>query len=188
MVHTISASQWVKAGLVAMVVAAWPTYALLTESRVPEPDPSAEVARLDFTVKDMNGNEVRLADFKGRPLVVNFWATWCNPCKHEIPSFVELVEKYKSQNLTILGISTDDSPEDLRKFAAEYKMNYPVLVGLGKDELLEAYDASFAIPVTWFIKRDGTVALKHAGTQSREWFETPDEGSVLIGIDSVIQE
>jgi peroxiredoxin len=171
MVHSISASQWVKAGLVAIVVAAWPTYALLTESRPSATDPNAEVARLDFTLKDMNGRDVRLSDFKGRPLVINFWATWCAPCKHEIPSFVELVEKYKDQNLTILGISTDDSAEDLRKFAAEFKMNYPVLVGLGHDELIEAYEAELMIPVTWFVKRDGTVALKHAGTQTKDWFE-----------------
>jgi peroxiredoxin len=171
MAHSISASQWVKAGLVAIVVAAWPTYALLTESRPPAIDPNTEVARLDFTLKDMNGRDVRLSDFKGRPLVINFWATWCAPCKHEIPSFVELVEKYKDQNLTILGISTDDSAEDLRKFAAEFKMNYPVLVGLGHDELIEAYEAEMMIPVTWFVKRDGTVALKHAGTQTKDWFE-----------------
>ena len=171
MVHSISVTQWAKAGLVAMVVAAWPTYALLTERRAPEIDPSAEVAKLDYTLKDMNGKEVRLSDFKGRPLVVNFWATWCSPCKHEIPSFIALVDKYKDKNLTVLGISTDDSPEDLRKFAAEYKINYPVLVGLGMDELLEAYEAEMMIPVTWFIRRDGTVALKHAGTQTRDWFE-----------------
>ena len=172
-VQRISVSQWAKAGLVAMAVAAWPAYALLTESHVPEPttDTPAEVARLDYTLNDMNGKPVRLADFKGRPLVINFWATWCGPCKNEIPAFVHLIDKYRDQQLTILGISTDDSAEDLVKFAAEYKMNYPVLVGLGMDELQEAYEASFAIPVTWFIRRDGTVALKHAGTQSPEWFE-----------------
>jgi cytochrome c biogenesis protein CcmG/thiol:disulfide interchange protein DsbE len=154
-----------------MVVAAWPTYALLTERGRPASDPSAEVAKLDYTLKDMHGKAVRLAEFKGRPLVVNFWATWCTPCKHEIPSFVALVDKYRDQNLTVLGISTDDSPEDLRTFAAEFKINYPVLVGLGMDELIEAYEAEMMIPVTWFIRRDGTVALKHAGTQTREWFE-----------------
>jgi cytochrome c biogenesis protein CcmG/thiol:disulfide interchange protein DsbE len=171
MVQRIAVSQWAKAGLVAMVVAAWPTYALLTERGRPASDPSAEVAKLDYTLKDMHGKAVRLAEFKGRPLVVNFWATWCTPCKHEIPSFVALVDKYRDQNLTVLGISTDDSPEDLRTFAAEFKINYPVLVGLGMDELIEAYEAEMMIPVTWFIRRDGTVALKHAGTQTREWFE-----------------
>ena len=171
MVHSVSASQWAKAAVVAMVVAAWPAYTLFTESKVPAPDPNAELARLDYALKDMDGREVRLADFKGRPLVLNFWATYCPPCKHEIPSFVELVEKYKDQHLTILGISTDDSPEDLKKFAAEYKINYPVLVGLGHDEMLETFDASMLIPVTWFIRKDGTVALKHAGTQTKDWFE-----------------
>ncbi len=97
MVHSISGTQWAKAGLVAMVVAAWPTYALLTERRAPEIDPSAEVAKLDYTLKDMNGKEVRLSDFKGRPLVINFWATWCAPCKHEIPSFVALVGQVQGQ-------------------------------------------------------------------------------------------
>ena len=131
-----------------------------------------ELAKLDFVVKDMNGQDVRLADFKGRPLAINFWATWCGPCKHEIPAFVELVEKYKAQKFTVLGISTDDKAEDLRPFAADYKMNYPVLVGLGHDNLLIAYEAVFAIPVTWFIRPDGTVFLKHAGPATKEWFET----------------
>jgi peroxiredoxin len=85
--------------------------------------------------------------------------------------FVELVEKYRNQKLAVLGISIDDSVEDLRPFAAEYKMNYPVLVGLGHDDLLEQYEAAFLIPVTWFIKPDGTVYLKHPGPQTKEWFD-----------------
>jgi thiol-disulfide isomerase/thioredoxin len=133
---------------------------------------ATESARLDFALKDMNGADVKLADFKGRPLLINFWATWCGPCKHEIPMFVELVEKYRDQKFTVLGISTDDKPEDLRPFATEYKMNYPVLVGLGKDSLLEAYDAVFAIPVSWFVRADGSVMLKHPGPATKEWFET----------------
>jgi cytochrome c biogenesis protein CcmG/thiol:disulfide interchange protein DsbE len=137
-----------------------------------EPGGEGELARLDFTLKDMNGQDVRLSDFKGRPLLVNFWATWCGPCKHEIPAFVELVEKYKAQKFTVLGISTDDKPEDLRPFAADYKMNYPVLVGLGRDDVLVAYEAVFAIPVSWFVRADGTVYLKHPGPATKEWFET----------------
>jgi thiol-disulfide isomerase/thioredoxin len=171
---SMSAARWAKAGLVALVVAAWPTYALFNDridSGAGRPETGAEVARLDFTLKDMNGKDVRLSDFKGRPLIVNFWATWCGPCKHEIPVFVELVDKYRDEKLTVLGISTDDSAEDLRAFAAAYKMSYPVFVGLGHDELLEAYGASFAIPVSWFVKPDGTVSAKLVGTQSREWFE-----------------
>ncbi len=132
--------------------------------------PAGEQAPLHYTLKDMHGADVRLADFKGRPMIINFWATWCAPCRHEIPGFVELVEKYKAQNFIVLGISVDDKPEDLRTFAEEFKMNYPVLVGLGHDDLQEAYGA-FSLPVSWFIKADGTVDYKHLGTQTRDWFE-----------------
>ncbi len=130
------------------------------------------LARLDFAVKDMQGKDVNLADFKGRPLLVNFWATWCGPCKHEIPIFVELMDKYREDDFTVLGISTDDSADDLKPFAAQYKMNYPILVGAGHDDLIETYEATFAIPVSWFIRRDGTVLAKQMGPATKEWFES----------------
>lgn len=170
MTRTWWVSRWIRAGLVAALIAAWPTACALGPDG-DEPDPKAERANLNFTLKDMNGKDVRLADFKGKPLVINFWATWCAPCKAEIPAFVELVEKYREEQLTVLGISTDDAPEDLRPFAATYKMNYPVLVGLGHEDLMEAYGASYAIPVSWFIRADGTVSLKHMGPATKEWFE-----------------
>lgn len=160
--------RWIMAGLAAAAIATWPA----TATDAVESATKGERARLDFVLKDMHGSEVRLADFKGRPLVLNFWATWCGPCKVEIPAFVELVEQYKEQKLTVLGISVDDSPEDLRRFAAEYKMNYPVLVGLGQDALQETYQAVIMIPVTWFIRPDGTVYLMHQGPATKEWFET----------------
>ncbi len=131
-----------------------------------------ELARLDFTLKDMNGQDVRLADFKGRPLLVNFWATWCGPCKHEIPAFVELVEKYKAQKFTVLGISTDDRAEDLRPFAADYKMNYPVLVGLGHDEVLERVRGR--VRHSRDAGSSGRTARSFSSIQgpaTREWFE-----------------
>jgi len=172
MLRRLWKERWVRAGAVALAVAAWPACAMDTDRTPPAvATPGAETARFDFKLKDMNGNDVDLADYKGRPVIVNFWATWCGPCKLEIPAFVDLVNKYKDKNFTVLGISVDDSPEDLQKFAAEYKMNYPVLVGLGHDDLQEAYEATFAVPVSWFIRADGTVALKHAGTQTPEWFE-----------------
>jgi thiol-disulfide isomerase/thioredoxin len=168
--HQRRAATWRKWGVLALVAAACIACDRLSESTDPPAKP--EMARLDFQLKDMNGADVKLSDFKGRPLLVNFWATWCGPCKHEIPLFVELVERYRDQKFTVLGISTDDTPADLRPFAAEYKMNYPVLVGLNNDALLEAYDAVFAIPVSWFIRADGTVFLKRPGPATKEWFET----------------
>jgi len=156
--------RWAAALALAGVLAMWPACAV-------EDPPPGDLARLDFTLKDMHGKDVKLSDYAGRPLVVNFWATWCGPCKAEIPALVELVDKYRDQKLAVLGISVDDSPEDLRQFATQYKMNYPVLVGLGHDELQETYDAVMMIPITWFIRPDGTVFLKHPGTGTKQWFE-----------------
>ena len=166
--RAVQQSYWIGRWAVAIALAALIASSPGCSSGPREP---LEYARLDFTLKDMNGQEVKLSDFKGRPVIVNFWATWCAPCKHEIPIFVELVEKYKDQKFTILGISTDDPPEDLRPFAAEFKMNYPVLVGLGQDALIDAYSAGFVLPVSWFIRPDGSVYLKHEGSGTRQWFE-----------------
>jgi thiol-disulfide isomerase/thioredoxin len=163
-------SRWLRAAAVAAAIVAWPACAQPPDE-VHEAEGPAVMAPLDFTLKDMHGKDVRLADFKGRPLIVNFWATWCAPCKVEIPIFVELVDKYRTEQLTVLGISIDDTPEDLRAFAADFKINYPVLVGLNQNEIQEAYDAVFAIPVTWFIRADGSVYLKHTGPATKEWFE-----------------
>ena len=166
MLRRVWANRWVRASLVAGVL-------VMTSVWVwsPGTPAEAEMAPLDFTLKDMDGNDVRLADFKGRPLIVNFWATWCGPCKHEIPAFVELVDKYRDQGFTVLGISVDDSPEDLKPFAEEYKINYPVLVGLGHDELQELYGAHILVPISWFVRPDGTVHLKWMSTNTKEWFE-----------------
>ena len=131
----------------------------------------AKPAPLDLKLRDMNGAEVNLADFKGKPMLINFWATWCPPCLEEIPYFVELVDKYKDDGLVVLGISTDDTADQLKPFAADMKMNYPVLVGLNEPELERAFGAMWAIPVTVFVKKDGNVCKEHRGTQSKEFFE-----------------
>lgn len=155
-------ARWAVALGLAATLAVWPLGCA--------PDTDHEMAKLDYTLKDMDGKDVRLSDFRGQPMLINFWATWCAPCRHEIPAFVELVEKYRDQKFIVLGISVDDKPEDLRTFAAEFKMNYPVLVGLGHDELQEHYGA-YQLPVSWFVRADGTVDYKHTGTESPQWFE-----------------
>ncbi|MEO6223149.1 MAG: TlpA disulfide reductase family protein [Vicinamibacterales bacterium] len=133
---------------------------------------SPDVADLGFIVKDMNGVDVKLSDYRGRPLIVNFWFIDCPPCRKEVPAFVELMKKYGDKGFTILGLSVEDSPEEMRKFAQEFKVNYPLFVAKGRDDMLEAYRATFAYPVSWFVRADGSVFLKHLGTGTPEWFET----------------
>ena len=167
--------RWMLAVVAAAAIAVWPVW-LSTKTTTPAGSEAGDAANLDFTLKDMNGADVHLADFRGRPVILNFWATWCGPCKAEIPALVALAERYKSRHLTVLGVSVDDTPEDLRQFAAEYKMNYPVLVGQGHDTFKDTYDALRVVPVTWFIRADGTIYRKHQGPATREWFEEQVKG------------
>ena len=133
---------------------------------------SGDVADLGFIVKDMNGVDVKLSDYRGRPLIVNFWFVDCPPCRKEVPAFVDLVKKYGDKGVTILGLDVEDTPEAMKAFAEEYKINYPLFVAKGRTDILEAYRATFAYPVSWFVRADGTVFLKHLGTGTPEWFET----------------
>jgi peroxiredoxin len=125
----------------------------------------------DFELPDYQGKKVRLADFKGKVVFVNFWATWCGPCKYEIPMFVDLQQKYGAQGLNFLGISVDDPVDALGPFVTEHKMNYPVLVGLGREEVQEAYGPMLGIPVTVVIGRDGNICTRHFGLRSKDRFE-----------------
>src|SRR5690606_749050 len=132
---------------------------------------NAKKADLNFTVKDLEGRSVKLADFKGKVILLDFWATWCPPCKAEIPGFVELQEQYGEQGLQVVGVSVDDPPEKLKPFADEFKMNYPVIVGLGRDDLQDAYGPMWGIPTTFLISRDGRICRKHSGLVGKERYE-----------------
>jgi thiol-disulfide isomerase/thioredoxin len=134
---------------------------------------AGKAAPLNFTLKDMNGVDVKLAAFKGKPIVLNFWATWCGPCRAEIPSLVELQTKYSADgtDVVILGVSVDDPVDKLKPYAAQMKMNYPVLVGNGREDVQDAFGPLWGIPVTVFIDRDGRIAKKHSGIASKEQFE-----------------
>ncbi|MGH9346054.1 MAG: TlpA family protein disulfide reductase [Vicinamibacterales bacterium] len=130
----------------------------------------AKPAPLNFTVKDMNGVDVRLSSFKGKVILLNFWATWCGPCKAEIPALVELQTRYAS-DLVVLGMSVDDPVEKLKPFAAQYKMNYPVLVGLGREDVQDAFGPLYGIPMTFFIGRDGRICKTHPGIAPKAQIE-----------------
>jgi peroxiredoxin len=146
-----------------------------------KPKPPSDVADLGFIVKDMNGADVKLSDYRGRPLIVNFWFVDCPPCRKEVPIFVDLVKKYGEKGFTILGLSVEDTPEAMRKFAEEFQVNYPLFVAKGRDDILEAYRATFAYPVSWFVRADGSVHLKHLGTGTPEWFD--EQVRAILGDD-----
>ena len=138
-----------------------------------EPDDvqaTGKPAPLHFTLKDMNGADVQLASFKGKVILLNFWATWCHPCKDEIPDLVTLQKQYKD-DLVVLGFSIDDKPEELKEYAAKFQMNYPVLVGAGHENIQEAYGPLWGVPVTVIIGRDGKIAKKQSGIRSLEQFD-----------------
>jgi len=128
-------------------------------------------ANLDFTLKDMYGRDVKLSDYRGKVLLLNFWATWCAPCQVEIPGLVDLQARYKKRGFEILGVSVSDPREQLPPFARRFDINYPLLVGQDHDDLMEAYGATVAIPVTVLITRSGTICDRNMGLVDLEQIE-----------------
>src|SRR4029077_10522435 len=133
---------------------------------------NAKPANMNFALKDVDGKEVKLASLKGKVVLLDFWATWCGPCKIEIPWFIEFQNKYGKDGLQVVGVSTDDTPAKLKPYIATMKMNYVVLQGLDHDDIQDAYGPLFGIPVTIVISRDGRMCAKHVGLSSRERFES----------------
>jgi thiol-disulfide isomerase/thioredoxin len=131
----------------------------------------AKPANLDFTMKDLDGKDVSLSSFKGKVILLNFWATWCGPCKAEIPGFVELQQQYGKDGLIVVGYSVDDEAPKARAFANEYKINYPVLLGLGREDVQDAYGPIWGIPASFIISREGKVCQKHLGIAPKAVFE-----------------
>ncbi len=113
----------------------------------------------EFSLNDLKGRTLRLTDYRGRVVLLNFWATWCEPCRHEIPEFIQLQQN--TPGLQILGVSLDDSDEPVRTFYGDFKMNYPVAVG--DAALARKYGGILGLPITFLIGCDGRVASKHIG-------------------------
>ena len=120
----------------------------------------------DFILTDLQGHTVKLSDLRGKAVVLNFWATWCPPCKEEIPWFVDLQKRYGSQGLQVIGISMDDGDQkEVAKFAAENGMNYPVLIG--KETVAQQYGGIDYLPTTFYIDRNGVVVTRVFGEPAR---------------------
>jgi peroxiredoxin len=162
-------------GLAALVVNAtmpWRASNTHTEAHAGESCPAdAKTANMNFTLKDVDDKDVKLSDYKGKVVLLDFWATWCGPCKVEIPGFIELQDKYGKDGFQVLGVSVDDRAEQLRPYIADMKMNYPVLQGLGHDDMMDSFGPILGIPTTMIISRDGKICGTHAGLTSKETFE-----------------
>lgn len=133
---------------------------------------NAKPANLNITLKDISGNPVHLSDYKGKVILLDFWATWCPPCRKEIPGYIELYNSYKSRGLAVIGVSMDEDDDiaTVKSYAAQIKMNYPVLLGYGRDDLTKAF-GELPLPTTFVIARDGRICQKHDGLTAKEQVE-----------------
>jgi peroxiredoxin len=124
----------------------------------------------DFTVKDLKGREISLSNYSGKVVFLNFWATWCGPCKAEIPDFIEAYKQYKDKGMEIIGISVDRiSPKSVLKFAEKYKINYPVV--MSTDKIQKDYEPGPYIPTTIIIDQEGKIRHRHIGYMSKKALE-----------------
>ena len=132
---------------------------------------NAKPANLNFTLKDVAGNNVKLTSLKGKVVLLDFWATWCGPCKIEIPWFIEFQNKYGKSGLEVIGVVTEDTVDKAKPFAAQWKMNYTILQGNERDDLDDAFGPMFGLPITVVISRDGKICGKHVGLAEKDAFE-----------------
>ena len=125
----------------------------------------------EFTLEDLNGNKISLSNLSGKVIFLNVWATWCGPCKREIPDFIEAYEHYKDKGLEIIGISVDRiSQSKVLQFAENYKINYPVAMITSK--LTKDYGPFLAIPVTIIIDKNGKMRHRRIGMVNKSYVES----------------
>ncbi|HEY1965469.1 MAG TPA: TlpA disulfide reductase family protein [Acidobacteriaceae bacterium] len=137
-----------------------------------------------FTLKTEDGRKVSLADYKGKAVLLNFWATWCVPCKLEMPWFVDLHKQYAAQGFEILGVNEDEAKDrpQISKFANKIGVNYPILIG--NDAAVKAYggdDGIDVLPISFYIGRDGKVVEEAVGLISRDEIEANIKKALAAG-------
>jgi peroxiredoxin len=123
----------------------------------------------DFSLIDLDGQNLKLSSYRGKVVILDFWATWCDPCRDEIPHFVEMQNKYRGQGLQIIGVSMDDDPQPVHDFYSKFKMNYPVVMGNAQTGSL--YGGILGLPITFVIGGNGRIVAKHIGATENSVFE-----------------
>ena len=137
----------------------------------PAPQLSSAVSPVapEFSVTTIDGRRLALSDYRGKVVLLDFWATWCTPCRDEIPRFVRLQDRYEAGGFQMIGISMDDSAEPVRQFYRDFHMNYPVALGGAK--LGELYGGVFGLPIAFLIDRQGDILSKHIGATDAAIFD-----------------
>ena len=144
--------------------------ALLAVSCSPGQDPDAGRAMPALELPDLLGRPVSLQQFSGRVIMLNFWATWCGPCRDEVPEFVELQKEYGPQGLSIVAVSLDEkTPDEVSKFAGEFGINFQVLyAGSRKEDVIGLMGGISGIPTTFLIDRRGVIVRRVTGRATKE--------------------
>jgi thiol-disulfide isomerase/thioredoxin len=140
----------------------------------------------DVTMTDVDGRRISAADLKGKVVIVNFWATWCPPCRAEIPDLVALQQKYRDQ-LLIIGISDDDDPPAVvKKWAVEHKVNYPIV--MSTPELRKVFTGVSALPTSFIVSRDSRVMVRHVGMLTAATTEAETRHLAGLPVNASIEE
>jgi peroxiredoxin len=156
--------------LAVALIAMCPFLASQTTPQPAQPAPQVGQPAPDFTLSDSTGSRVKLSAYKGKVVLLDFWATWCTGCKVEIPWYVEFQDKYRKDGLAAIGVSMDDDGwKSVKPFLEEHKLNYPVVIV--NQDLTTRYGGLPSLPMTLLIDRDGKIAESQAGMVDKNAFE-----------------
>jgi peroxiredoxin len=156
--------------LAVALIAMCPFLASQTTSQPAQPAPQVGQPAPDFILSDSTGSPVKLSAYKGKVVLLDFWATWCTGCKVEIPWYVEFQDKYRNDGLAAIGVSMDDDGwKSVKPFLEEHKLNYPVVIA--DQDLTTRYGGLPSLPMTLLIDRSGKIAESHAGMVDKDAFE-----------------